>query len=75
MVKLWKSVTKSIRILPDVNVFKSVLIKYYRKALLETFDQDNVFAWKSISPKNPTCQNLLSSWQCCYDYYRYIHLI
>ena len=47
-VKLWNSLSSSIRTLPSVNAFKAALVKHYKKALIETFDQDNVYTWKSL---------------------------
>ena len=41
-----------VRTLPSVNAFKAALVKYYKKALIETFDQDNVYTWKSFCLKS-----------------------
>ena len=39
-----------VRTLPSVNAFKAALVKYYKKALIETFDQDNVYTWNHCAP-------------------------
>ena len=64
-VKLWNSLSSSIRTLPSVNAFKAALVKHYKKALIETFDQDNVYTWKSLCPKCYSIRNLSSFRQCC----------
>ena len=47
-VELWNSLSLSIRTLPDVNASKAALVKYYKKALIETFDRENVYTLKII---------------------------
>ena len=39
-----------VRTLPSINAFKAALVKYYKKALIETFDQDNVYTWNHCAP-------------------------
>ena len=65
-VKLWNSLSSSIRTLPSVNAFKAALVRHYKKALVETFDQDNVYTWKSLCPKCYSIRNLSSFRQCCF---------
>ena len=49
-VKLWNSLSLSIRTLPSINAFKAAVVNYYKKALIETFDQDNVYTWNHCAP-------------------------
>ena len=45
----WSCLNNTINLLLDRKGTKSLLI--YKKALTETFDQDNVYTWKSLCPK------------------------
>ena len=65
-VKLWNSLPSLIRTLPSVTAFKAALVNLYKKALIETFDQDNVSTWKSLCPKCYSTRNLTSYRQCCF---------
>ena len=39
-----------VKTLPSVIAFRAALVKYYKKALIETFDQDNVYTWNHCAP-------------------------
>ena len=65
-VKLWNSLSLSIRTLPSINAFKAAVVNYYKKALIETFDQDNVYTWKSFCLRSFSIRNLSSFHQYCF---------
>ena len=54
-----------VKTLPSVIAFRAALVKYYKKALIETFDQDNVYTWKSFCLKSFSIRNLSSFHQYC----------